>query len=99
MIYLYIFLLLLAIVIVRNIFRIGFKKYILNVLIGIDQLANALLGGEPDETISCRCARGQGKWYWRVLGRFLEWLDPGHLQKAYNSELNRNHLPFQLKGK
>lgn len=28
------------------------RKYLLNVLVGIDQLGNALLGGCPDETIS-----------------------------------------------
>jgi len=41
------------------------KKYILNILIGIDQLGNALLGGDPDETISSRL----GKNY---RGSFLE---------------------------
>lgn len=32
--------------------------YILNILIGIDQLANAILFGDPDETLSSRF----GKW-------------------------------------
>lgn len=31
--------------------------YLLNVLIGIDQLANALCGGCPDETISSRLGK------------------------------------------
>jgi len=37
------------------------RRYALNVLIGLDQLANAVLGGAPDETISSalgKCARG-----------------------------------------
>lgn len=33
------------------------KKYLYNILIGIDQLANAILGGDPDETISSRLGK------------------------------------------
>jgi len=40
------------------------KRYFLNVLIAFDQLLNALLAGDPDETISSRMgkyvARGRG---------------------------------------
>jgi hypothetical protein len=31
--------------------------YLLNVGISIDQLANALLAGDPDETLSSRCGK------------------------------------------
>jgi hypothetical protein len=58
------------------------KKYGLNILISIDQFFNTVLGGDPDETISSRAAKGQHKWYWRLLGYLLEWLDPGHLQDS-----------------
>lgn len=34
------------------------KKYVWNLLIAVDQLCNAILGGDPDETISSRL----GKW-------------------------------------
>ena len=34
------------------------RKYVWNILIAIDQLFNAALGGDPDETISSRL----GKW-------------------------------------
>lgn len=34
-------------------------SYGYNVAIGIDQLANALLGGSPDETLSARCYRSR----------------------------------------
>lgn len=61
-------------------------KYIKNVLIAIDQGGNALLGGDPDETISSRAAKGQDKWYWRWLGKFLEWIDPGHLEKSLEED-------------
>jgi len=62
-------------------------KWALNVLIGIDQLANALTGGDPDETISSRLGKikskhgGEIPWY-RPLSRIVDWgldkIDPGH---------------------
>lgn len=58
------------------------RRYVWNLLIAIDQLANAILAGDPDETISSRAAKRQHRRVWRVLGRFLEWVDPGHLAKA-----------------
>lgn len=62
------------------------KKYFFNILIGIDQLGNVILGGDPDETISSRAAKGQHKFYWRWLGYFLEWIDPGHLSKSLEAD-------------
>ncbi|MCX6154406.1 MAG: hypothetical protein NT007_09615 [Candidatus Kapabacteria bacterium] len=35
------------------------EKYIWNILVSLDQLANTLLGGDPDMTISGRV----GRWY------------------------------------
>lgn len=93
----YIILVFFLFIIIRNIFRVGWRKYIIHILIGVDQFGNALLGGYPDETISSRCYRGQRKWYWKLLGKFLEWLDPGHLQAAYNGELHHNNLPQELR--
>ncbi len=62
-------------------------KYILNVLIGIDQLGNSLLGGDPDETISSRLGKlkirhgGKISWY-RPLSKIIDWgldkIDPNH---------------------
>lgn len=51
-------------------------RYLLNVLIGIDQLANALCGGCPDETISSRLgkmARGDYGPIWRAVTAPLRW--------------------------
>ena len=78
------------------------SQYCFNVLIAIDQLANTILGGYPDETISSRvyryseinrCAR-----IMRVLLDFLfrPW-GRDHCKQAYESELERNHL-FETKG-
>lgn len=58
------------------------KRYFWNVLIAIDQLGNALTGGDPDETISSRAAKRTHVLGWRVLGNFLEAIDPGHLERA-----------------
>lgn len=55
------------------------------VAIALDQLANTLLGGMADETISARAHRGQH----RKLERFINWLfrDEHHCTTAYISEL------------
>lgn len=50
------------------------KKYGYNLMIGVDQMANVVLLGFPDETISGRTGRaiasGAAKWYiklWRIV--------------------------------
>ena len=59
------------------------KKYFLNVLIALDQLGNALRGGDPDETISSAAgkAQKQGKRWACILCRWLDKLDPNHCAK------------------
>jgi len=37
-------------------------RWVLNVLISLDQLGNSILGGDPDETISSRLGRIKEKW-------------------------------------
>jgi hypothetical protein len=60
-------------------------------LIAIDQLANTLVGGMADETISARAHRNE----WTVLERFINtiFFDKNHCRDAYNSEKLRAHLP------
>lgn len=64
------------------------RKWIFNVLIGIDQLGNAITGGDPDETISSRAAKGQfkGKWWGRWLCKALDIVDPGHCPDAIEKD-------------
>jgi hypothetical protein len=59
--------------------RWGFR-----IAVAIDQLGNAILGGNPDETISSRAekARLRGARWGCVLCRFLDWLDPNHCAKS-----------------
>jgi hypothetical protein len=63
------------------------KKYFFNVLIAIDQLANTLLGGDPDETLSSRM--GKRVKHCRVcfyVCRVLHFFDPQHCQKSIESD-------------
>lgn len=68
------------------------RQYVWNLLIAFDQLGNAFIGGDPDETISSRAAKGQHRWYWRWLGYGLEFVDPGHLEKS----LERDEGKYQI---
>jgi hypothetical protein len=58
------------------------RRYIVNILISLDQLLNTILGGDPDETVSSRAAKSPHLPHWRLLGLFLEWIDPGHMKRA-----------------
>lgn len=76
------------------------KSYLLGVLIAVDQLANAILRGAPDETMSSRAHRmrvkGQRFWGWTAnVIDFVAWtvfMDEDHCKKAYESEMLRLQL-------
>ncbi len=65
------------------------------VLIAVDQLANTLVGGFADETISARMYRTRNPFrhvvdvlfFWDMTGR------KRHCELSYESELLRRHLP------
>jgi len=67
------------------------KAYLWNIFVALDQLANALLGGFPDETISSRAAKAQrsGKLWGCVLCRLLHLIDSDHCEK--HIELDEGH--------
>ncbi|MEN6302471.1 MAG: hypothetical protein ABFC96_03255 [Thermoguttaceae bacterium] len=69
------------------------------ILIAIDQLANTLLGGWSDETISSRCWRLQGQSRrWAALRRAVDAVfGAGHCQGAYESERLRLQAPPELR--
>ncbi len=63
------------------------RRYILNVLIVLDQLANAVLRGDPDETLSSAAGKARnagGRW-----GCVLDWIDPDHCNKAIEHDEGR----------
>jgi len=74
--------------------------YLFRVLVAIDQLANTLLGGRPDHTISGRVGYHalQGKTWAKAAERvinFLFFFDPDHCQKSIEwDEVNKPLLRF-----
>lgn len=55
-----------------------FGRWALNILIGVDQLCNTVLGGDPDETMSSRLGKlkvkhgGRIPWK-RPLSKIIDW--------------------------
>lgn len=68
----------------------------LQVLIALDQLANALLQGMADETLSARAWRNRhkplGKVAYHVINGLFFW-QPDHCRDAWLSEMRRSQLP------
>ncbi|TCK87376.1 hypothetical protein [Paraburkholderia sp. BL9I2N2] len=64
-------------------------RYLLNLLILLDQAGNTLAGGSPNETISERAAkaRNEGKEWGCVLCKVLNWINPGHCDNALTSTI------------
>jgi hypothetical protein len=72
--------------------------YILNLLIAIDQLFNALLLGSADETLSSRAHRAwrDGRWFgvvFRPLINLIFFWQKDHCLDAYLSEVHRQQYP------
>lgn len=53
-------------------------RYLKNILIGVDQMVNAITWGDPDETISSRVGKHQNVWICRVLSNFLDLFQKNH---------------------
>lgn len=64
--------------------------------IALDQLANAIIGGEPDETLSARAWRLRQRPAWgraqRIIDRLFFW-EAEHCRASYDSEINRQQMP------
>jgi len=76
-------------------------KYLINILIGIDQLGNALLAGDPDETISSRIGKMKlrygGTIPWRrpltkVIDYALDKIDPNHSIDAIEEDEGKDSI-------
>lgn len=69
----------------------GVRRYALRVLIAADQMLNALLGGDPDETISDSLYRHQleGKRFACVLCRLFGLFEREHCRKSWLRGLQR----------
>ena len=64
------------------------------VLLALDQLANTLLGGMADETLSARAYRTRetNPWRMRVIDALFFWED-NHCYESWLSEVERRQLP------
>lgn len=75
-------------------------QYIKNVLIAIDQLFNAVIGGYCDETLSSRAWRWEqdGTRSWpRKLIDALFFMEKEHCRQSYISEREGRQLPPELR--
>jgi len=78
-------------------------RYIVQVLIALDQLLTALVGGWADETLSSYAWRLErdGKPSGRVARPAIDflflWQGPGHCRRAYIEERNRAQCPPELR--
>lgn len=65
------------------------KLYFYNLLIGVDQFANVVLGGAPDITISSRCWQHRDHWAGAAAVKLIDWLfswhEDDHCRKSYES--------------
>lgn len=80
------------------------NQWLYNVIIALDQLFNALIGGGADETLSSRTYRGailakNPRKRWRVLYKIINaiFFDKNHCKTAYESEKNRKQYPEHFK--
>lgn len=73
-----------------------FKKWIFNILIGIDQLANAILGGDPDMTISGRIGRNYKGTF---IARFVDWMFSWQTREGSKSHVENSAYWEQDEGK
>lgn len=65
--------------------------YFCNLLVAIDQLANTILAGYPDETLSSRSYRQRNKSkFWRFMMNFINTIccDKNHCARAYRLEVD-----------
>lgn len=73
-------------------------RYFMRIAIAFDQLANALIGGWPDETLSAYAHRmrekGQPYWGWTAgaINRLFFW-QADHCKSAWQAEVLRRQLP------
>jgi hypothetical protein len=72
------------------------KKYFWNILISIDQLANTILLGDPDETISSRLgkmmrSKTAGPLEEKVC-KVLHALDPDHCEESIEEDEGKNKI-------
>jgi hypothetical protein len=79
----------------------GFKEWIYQNFISLDQSVNTLLGGSADETMSSRCYRLDHIPTYRILEAivnviFYPFQGPDHCTHAYQKEILGRQLPTKF---
>lgn len=76
--------------------RPGLIGYLARVFVALDQLLNALLGGDEDETLSSRLAKDarRGRFVGCVLCKVLGWIDKDHCEKAIERDEGKRPVPL-----
>lgn len=79
-------------------------RYFWNILIGIDQLFNAILAGDPDETMSSRFAKWlrlpHDTWRWKIahaVCRVLHVFDEYHCDESIEEDEGDNAVARKTK--
>jgi hypothetical protein len=62
------------------------KRYLLNILIALDQFINALFGGDPDETISSRFGKLPQCSFCRFVCRILNSIHYRHCKEVIEED-------------
>lgn len=77
------------------------SQYLFEVLVGLDQLFNTVLGGWADETMSSRAFRLEEEyWFWHVVRMGIDtvfYWQTAHCFNAYISERMRSQAPPELR--
>lgn len=78
--------------------------YFWQLMLALDQLANVLLGGWADETLSSRAYRVSRKtssWRWKIASTCINGLffNRNHCYDAFESERNSTQLPHEFRTK
>lgn len=75
------------------------KRYPINILIGIDQLVNALMLGDPYETMSSRAGRlFKNSWWMDLINTVMFW-QKDHCQNAVEGWVGKYDLLHPEKNK
>lgn len=76
------------------------RKYLYNIAIALDETLNAILTGDPSETISSRLGKLRARyhgtipwkyWYARILAATLDAIDPGHCDDSIDPHTGHNN--------
>lgn len=73
------------------------NRYIHNFAVSIDQLANTLLAGYPDETLSSRSWRCRSQTRWGIMVKVINFIthNPHHCELAYTKEIDLPKKEYQ----